>query len=102
MKSLVIIPTYNEKENVEKIVGQITGKGFYLLVIDDNSPDGTGDILENLKIKNEKLEVIHREKNLGSVPRTFRGSVGRYKRILILFLRRMRIFPTARIICRIS
>lgn len=65
MKLLVIIPTYNEKENVEKIVGQITGKGFYLLVIDDNSPDGTGDILEKLKIKNEKLEVIHREKKLG-------------------------------------
>lgn len=65
MKSLVIIPTYNEKENVEKIVRQITGLGFYLLVIDDNSPDGTGNILETLKLKNDRLNVIHRDKKLG-------------------------------------
>ncbi|MFA5779115.1 MAG: polyprenol monophosphomannose synthase [Elusimicrobiota bacterium] len=65
MKSLIIIPTYNEKENVEKIVEQITCKRFYILIIDDNSPDGTGSILDKLKIKNEKLEIIHREKKLG-------------------------------------
>lgn len=65
MKSLVIIPTYNEKENIEKIIIQIVRLGFYLLVIDDNSPDGTGNILENLKLKNDKLNIVHRDKKLG-------------------------------------
>ncbi|HAX62072.1 MAG TPA: dolichyl-phosphate beta-D-mannosyltransferase [Elusimicrobia bacterium] len=65
MKSLVIIPTYNEKENVEKIVEQLTCKGFYILIIDDNSPDGTGEILDKLQITNDKLQIIHREKKLG-------------------------------------
>ncbi|MBI5574235.1 MAG: polyprenol monophosphomannose synthase [Elusimicrobia bacterium] len=64
-KVLIIIPTYNERENIEKIVKQITGKGFYLLVIDDNSPDGTGEILDKLQITNDKLQIIHREKKLG-------------------------------------
>lgn len=65
MKLLVIIPTYNEKENIEKIIMQIVRLGFYLLVIDDNSPDGTGNILENLKLKNDRLNIIHRDKKLG-------------------------------------
>ena len=65
MKSLIIIPTYDEKENIEKLVKQITDLGFFILVIDDNSPDGTGEILEKLKLSNERLSVIHREKKLG-------------------------------------
>jgi len=73
MKSLVIIPTYNESENVEKIVEQITGKGFYLLVIDDNSPDGTGEILNKLQSTNDKLQIIHREKKLGLGTAYIRG-----------------------------
>jgi len=76
MNSLVIIPTYNEKENIEKIIRQITGLGFHLLVIDDNSPDGTGEILDKLQMtqsviarseatKQSRLEIIHRDKKLG-------------------------------------
>ncbi|MDD5687529.1 MAG: polyprenol monophosphomannose synthase [Elusimicrobia bacterium] len=65
MKSLVIIPTYNEKENIEKIVKQIIDLGFYILIIDDNSPDGTGEIAERLKMKDERLQIMHREKKLG-------------------------------------
>ncbi len=48
--SVVIIPTYNEKENVEKIIRTVMGleKHFHILIIDDGSPDGTGDIVRRL------------------------------------------------------
>ena len=48
--SLVIIPTYNEKENIEKIIRAIFSleKSFHILVIDDGSPDGTADIVKGL------------------------------------------------------
>ncbi|MEW6557413.1 MAG: polyprenol monophosphomannose synthase [Elusimicrobiota bacterium] len=79
MRSLVIIPTYNEKENIEKIVEHLLNLnnslrsspnnfGDYnlnLLVIDDNSPDGTGKILDRLQIADCRLQIIHREKKLG-------------------------------------
>ncbi|MBN1383340.1 MAG: polyprenol monophosphomannose synthase [Elusimicrobia bacterium] len=75
MKSLVIIPTYNEKGNIEKIIGRVSELGFYILVIDDNSPDGTGKILDRLQMTNDsprssesgagKLQIIHREAKLG-------------------------------------
>lgn len=67
--SLVIIPTYNEKENIEKIIAAIFNleKSFHILIIDDNSPDHTGDIVERLietKYKN-RLFIVHREGKLG-------------------------------------
>ncbi len=48
--SLIIIPTYNEKENIERIIRKIFSleKTFHILVIDDNSPDGTADIVRSL------------------------------------------------------
>ena len=48
--SIVIIPTYNEKENIEKIIRAIFSleRSFHILVIDDNSPDGTADIVQGL------------------------------------------------------
>ena len=48
--SIVIIPTYNEKENMEKIVRAVFSleKCFHILVIDDGSPDGTADIVKRL------------------------------------------------------
>ena len=52
--SIVIIPTYNEKENIEKIIRAVFGleKCFHILVIDDGSPDGTATIVKHL-INNE-------------------------------------------------
>lgn len=49
--SIVIIPTYNEKENIENIIRAVFGleKEFHILVIDDNSPDGTATIVKNLR-----------------------------------------------------
>lgn len=66
-KLLIFIPTYNERENVEEMVKKIFNSSFDfdLLVADDNSPDGTGDIVENLKKVYPKLIVIHREKKMG-------------------------------------
>ncbi|MPT31121.1 MAG: glycosyltransferase, partial [Chryseobacterium sp.] len=53
MKKLVIIPTYNEKENIEKIISAVFGlqQDFHILVVDDSSPDGTADIVKELREK---------------------------------------------------
>ncbi len=49
--TLVIIPTYNEKENIEDIIRAVFSqeKEFHILVVDDNSPDGTSEIVKNLQ-----------------------------------------------------
>lgn len=67
--SIVIIPTYNEKENIEKIIRAVfrLEKFFHILVIDDGSPDGTAQIVHNL-IKTEfsdRLFIIERSGKLG-------------------------------------
>lgn len=53
MEKLVIIPTYNEKENIQNILHAIFGlkEGFHVLVIDDGSPDGTAQIVKELQVK---------------------------------------------------
>jgi dolichol-phosphate mannosyltransferase len=50
LEKLVIIPTFNEKENIEKIIGAVIGLqlNYHVLIIDDNSPDGTGEIIRSL------------------------------------------------------
>jgi dolichol-phosphate mannosyltransferase len=67
-KNLVIIPTYNEKENAEKIVRKVLSMKtpFHLLFIDDNSPDKTADIIKKLKPEyGERLNLIEREGKMG-------------------------------------
>ncbi len=53
MEKLVIIPTYNEKENIQNIIAAVTGlgQGYHILIIDDGSPDGTADIVKSLFAK---------------------------------------------------
>jgi dolichol-phosphate mannosyltransferase len=66
--SLVIIPTYNEKENVEKMVRKIFSLNhhFHLLIIDDGSPDGTGAIVKNLQKEFDgRLHLLERSGKLG-------------------------------------
>jgi len=67
MKSLIIIPTYNEKENIEKLIEEIRKlkRNFHILIIDDNSPDGTGRIANELAGKYSEVSVIHRPAKLG-------------------------------------
>lgn len=57
--ALVIIPTYNEKENIQAIVNEVLSlpKDFHLLIVDDNSPDGTADIVKGLQAKYNVLET---------------------------------------------
>lgn len=67
-KSLVIIPTYNEKENIEKMIDKVfsLSKPFHLLVIDDNSPDGTADLVKAAQNKYpQQLFLIERTGKLG-------------------------------------
>ncbi len=66
--SIVIIPTYNEKENIEAIIDIVFSlpKEFHILIIEDNSPDGTADIVKRLQaIHEEKLHMIERKGKLG-------------------------------------
>lgn len=67
MKVLVIIPTYNELENVKKIIPAVLeqNENIDVLIIDDNSPDKTGDYVEELSRKNQRVKLIRREKKLG-------------------------------------
>ena len=67
-KSLVIIPTYNEKENAEKMVRKVLSlpTPFHLLIIDDNSPDGTASIIKKLQPEFEgRLHIVERAGKLG-------------------------------------
>ena len=66
-KALVVIPTYNEKENIEKIVSQVLEQDRRLetLIVDDNSPDGTGEIADRLASENPRIHVMHRKGKLG-------------------------------------
>jgi len=65
--ALVCIPTYNERENVEAICRAVLGADARLdvLVVDDNSPDGTGQIADALAAKEPRIQVLHREKKEG-------------------------------------
>ncbi|MBR5856329.1 MAG: polyprenol monophosphomannose synthase [Bacteroidales bacterium] len=66
--TVIIIPTYNEKENIEKMVRKVFSlpENFHILIIDDGSPDGTGDIIKNLQKEfTENLHMIERKGKLG-------------------------------------
>lgn len=64
---IVIIPTYNEKGNIENIIRYVAGlqPAFDILIIEDNSPDGTGDIIEGLQKEFAQLHMIRRTGKLG-------------------------------------
>ncbi len=66
-KALVIIPTYNEIENVRKMVRKVLKQGpnVDVLIVDDNSEDGTGEVVDRLARKNTRIRVLHRERKLG-------------------------------------
>ena len=67
MKALVVIPTYNERENLEELVPQIleVDRRFEVLVVDDASPDGTGEVADRLAAAVPRVHVIHRPAKLG-------------------------------------
>jgi dolichol-phosphate mannosyltransferase len=67
MKTLVIIPTYNESTNITTLLPQILAQDptIDVLVVDDNSPDGTGEIVNKMTGENSRIQVIHRQKKSG-------------------------------------
>ncbi len=70
MKTLIISPTYNEKKNIQQLVDLVLGENleFHLLIVDDNSPDGTGDKVKSLQstYKNLFLETRSKKSGLGT------------------------------------
>jgi dolichol-phosphate mannosyltransferase len=66
-RALVIVPTYNERFNVARLIPAILAQdpSFEILVVDDGSPDGTGAIVDGIAATNPRVNVIHRERKLG-------------------------------------
>jgi dolichol-phosphate mannosyltransferase len=68
MKTIVVIPTYNEKQNIEAmaqaVLEQLPQDGS-ILFVDDNSPDGTGDIIDSISLRENRVHCLHREKKEG-------------------------------------
>jgi len=67
LKTFVVVPTYNERDNLEHLVDAILAQNddIHILVVDDNSPDGTGEIADRLAAGNGRVHVMHRAGKLG-------------------------------------
>lgn len=76
MKTAIIIPTYNECQNLKPLIEEILTLGLAdlrIVIIDDNSPDGTGEVAEQLARKYPQVKVIHRQQRQGLAPAYIEG-----------------------------
>jgi dolichol-phosphate mannosyltransferase len=73
MKATVCLPTYNERENLERVVRRLGEHDVSVLVVDDNSPDGTGRIADQLAAELNYVSVLHRERKEGLGPAYLAG-----------------------------
>ena len=71
--TVVCLPTYNELENLEPMLRALGDKGVSVLVIDDNSPDGTGELADRLAAELDYVDVLHRERKEGLGPAYLAG-----------------------------
>lgn len=64
---MVVVPTFNERDNIERLVADILAQdeGIEVLVVDDDSPDGTGEIVDRMVAGNPRLHALHRPGKLG-------------------------------------
>jgi dolichol-phosphate mannosyltransferase len=72
----LVLPTYNEAENIEAFVAAVRGKlpaAARVLIVDDNSPDGSGEIADRLAAEHENVEVLHRPRKEGLGPAYIAG-----------------------------
>ena len=76
----VCLPTYNERENIEAMLRALAPLGVRVLVIDDNSPDGTGEIADRLAAELDFVSVLHRERKEGLGPAYLAGFRARPRR----------------------
>ena len=67
MKPLIIIPTYNELDNIQRLIPALMAlnPAICVLVVDDNSPDGTGKLVDDMARENDRISVLHRPAKLG-------------------------------------
>lgn len=67
MKTLIVVPTYNERENIGPLIEALLGlqKGYHVLVVDDNSPDGTGEIVKSYMQKKSEVFLLSRSAKEG-------------------------------------
>jgi dolichol-phosphate mannosyltransferase len=74
-RALVIVPTYNERENLPSLAAEILAQGeaFHLLIVDDGSPDGTGQIADHLAVDEPRVSVLHRPLKAGLGPAYIAG-----------------------------
>ena len=73
MKTYIIVPTYNESMNIRNLIDAILKlriKDLHIVVVDDNSPDKTWEIVKTISKKNKNVELLHRKKDKG------RGAAG--------------------------
>ena len=73
MPATVCLPTYNERENLEPMVRALDDKSVHVLVIDDGSPDGTGEIADRLARELDYVDVLHRPRKEGLGPAYLAG-----------------------------
>jgi dolichol-phosphate mannosyltransferase len=76
MRHLICLPTYNERENLEPMLKELREQpveDLHVLVIDDNSPDGTGEIADRLAAADDRVHVLHRERKEGLGPAYLAG-----------------------------
>ena len=64
----VVVPTFNERENLSDIVAAITHQGYRVLVVDDSSPDGTGELADRIAGEDPRVSVLHRSEKEGLGP----------------------------------
>ncbi|HWE44285.1 MAG TPA: polyprenol monophosphomannose synthase [Gemmatimonadaceae bacterium] len=66
-RALVIVPTYNERENIERLIATVLAQDASLdiLVVDDGSPDGTGEIADRIAEQNPRVHAVHRPRKMG-------------------------------------
>ncbi len=66
-RALIVVPTYNEKDNVRSVASAFLEylPAAEILFVDDNSPDGTGEVLDEIASENERIQVMHRAGKLG-------------------------------------
>jgi dolichol-phosphate mannosyltransferase len=71
--AVICLPTYNERENLPRVLNELEPYGVRVLVIDDNSPDGTGELADSLAAERDWVSVLHRPKKEGLGPAYLAG-----------------------------
>ena len=71
--AVVCLPTYNERENLARVIDALEPLGVRVLVIDDSSPDGTGELADRLAAERDWVSVLHRERKEGLGPAYLAG-----------------------------